>query len=426
MNGIMKDLQKNIATMSLVTSDGTRIIYEQKLTASLGTTLAYCIIVIVSTYLVAFLLSIKLNSVLRLYFFLRPKEIMIEDSHLKWCSKEIIKENMNEERLVDAYLNNNTDTQADRHKDAERKQILMSSRKNKQIKRKSCFRTSLVMASMFSVVICCLLVCFVIFITYIGNINNIIDVEKFYFTSYTKVAETFMNHLNVYSLLVYGDNVKPDGFYPSEVDKMASIDDLIHFLIESRPYLDTYFEADDAKILDQMIFNDSCTYISADLNSRICNKVPAARKGLISFLIYEKEFLSSLRTQALNATDFLKSSREAVGISPLIMIYLTPTFLQYKFTRQAIMESFVKAIFKMIDISINKKLNDVVLSTQITNNLTLALWVTFSIIASLVSYHYFTKDLEICLETFRNLQPEFLFENQLVRSSFRKFYHKKL
>lgn len=431
MNGIMKDMIKNIQTLCTVTSDGTRDLYEQKLTATLGTTLAYCILVIIGTYFIAFLLSSKLNSVLRLYFFLRPKEIMIEDSHLRWCSKEIAKENMNEEKLVDAYLRNTMFTHADRYKDAGQKQILMSSRKSKQIKRTLCFRTSILMASMFSVVMICLLVCFVIFITYIGNINSIIEVEKFYFTSYNKLVGTFMNQLYVYNLLVYGDNVKPDGLYPSEVDKMSSIDDFVHYLISSKPNLPTYFESDDAKILDQMIFNDSCSFIgnssmTSRINSKLCNKIPAARKGLVSFLIYEKEMLTTMKTQAMNYTDFIASSRQAVGISPMVVFYLTPSFLQYTFVRQAIMENLVKAIFKMIDDSINKKLTDVVDNVKLTNNMMLGLWLTFSILASLISYYYFTKDLEICLETFRNLQPEFLFENQLVRASFRTFYHKKL
>lgn len=262
-------------------------------------------------------------------------------------------------------------------------------------------------------------------------IDEVILIQKFYFTAYSKIVELNNNYLKNILFISYGDYVKFEGIKPSVLinSSRATIDTLTYFLINSRPNLRDYFGPEYGSRLETIIFQDACSHFFdkfpwKSLHTDMCNEIPAARKGLVAFFSYEKDMLDNLASEMLKFPQAIADSENAIGLSPVITQYSSVEFLRYMRVHQAIMENTVELLFNSIDDAITEKLRSI---EGELNQIGLGFFIpmaVFIILSSIAIHLIFSIDLEVSLMVFKNLLPEYLLHNPMIRTKFRDFYVK--
>ena len=260
---------------------------------------------------------------------------------------------------------------------------------------------------------------------------NAINIEKFYYDAYGKIVATSDNFLYHFTFIVNADFITVNGNRPSQVvnNTMPAITDFVHFMVNNKPKFNQYFGDQKADELDSLIFESPCDHLSFQLPAydaqRInCKKIPASSKSIIALLNYELEMLSSLREKMFKFPKEIKASENGIGFSPIIVEYANIDFYRLREVRGAVMESLVIKINSIIDESLQTKFVDI--SSKVMK-VSLSMLITIGLLAisfSFIAHGYFISDLDVSLETFRNLPPESIMQNPFISNGMKK-YHRK-
>lgn len=264
-----------------------------------------------------------------------------------------------------------------------------------------------------------------------AKINDTIDIEKFIFTTYSKLVNVNRNYLNIHLMVVYGNYLKPYKEVPSKYDHMESIDNLMHYIVKMKTQFKKYFTESDAKKLEDMVFVNCCDMLSDrfvwyELNLKMFNKIPATKKGLIGMLLYEKEFMEEYRIKSLRYPEFLKESEIMLGVLPLLVDYMSENYIRYRVMRYAVMESLIDLLFRIIENSMNKRIEEIVAVFNQVSLVIVFFVVPASIAASCSVNASYCGDLKIAFESFRNIDADLLYHHPVIKRAFLRYHSRKL
>ena len=379
------------------------------------------------------MMSVKLTEVVRNYGELRPREIMAQEMVLNHCARIIRDENLNEEVILDSLIEHRRSSTLNETKLSKmvgKRKVLTITRKD-LLKTIYNFRSSILIVLLYFLIGAVFMALVGVMVAQKYRIEETIEIEKFMFNAYSKLANVNKNQLNVHLLLVYGSYFRPGNVRPAELDEMNSIDELVRFFVEMRPKFPVYLAAREADQLKAMVFGDCCRQLSDkfvwyDLNVKLCKQIPATQKGLIGLMIFEKELLTELRRKALTSTDFLKETETRMGFNPLLADSMAPDYLRYKIVHYAIMESMINLLFESLAISMNQRLEQISHTVQqVCNAITIFVVIT-SLAAGAVVYSIYQGDLRTSLERFRNIDADLLYHHHVIKRSLNNYCLRRL
>lgn len=260
-----------------------------------------------------------------------------------------------------------------------------------------------------------------------AKVDKLIEVEKFYFQNYILYSGIHDLFLAFSFNLIYGNfysvNGNPVDFYLNG----KYINNFISFWTNPSFRIEENFGQQNALELKEFLFDNSCKYLLPErpyheLIAGICQRVPGASKGFISFLNYELDNINQLVSQIREYPDFLESTKQTAALSPLFATWYRPEQVEFRLLHAALLQSGQKLLFHIIDSSLTARIQSI---QHDSNSLNLIILISIMILPALLSWmvvNSWMRDKAVLLHSFTLYTPSTLLTNPFVHTQLKRYF----
>ena len=180
-------------------------------------------------------LNMVFDKLMQTYNVLRPEEVQMQDSLLQKLLDAIIKDGLNEDKMIQTYFKKSanlsmtdmSNESVHNGKKALVKKPLYKPKRNFKLSKTKSYRGTRSTIMTFASTIICMISYIVVYFLVVGNVNKVVDIQKFYFKIYDDLVQVDLNFVAYILQANYGNNLMMDGVFAGDYKDNDSIKNLL-------------------------------------------------------------------------------------------------------------------------------------------------------------------------------------------------------
>ena len=279
-----------------------------------------------------------------------------------------------------------------------------------------------------------------IFLTALYISNSVIETEIYssmrtedIFFDYYEISARMKEYaLNTNLMLIYGNYIKVDGQYVEDIPDSTPIAEAASFWIGLRSRLGDYFNESDSDTVDKLLTGELCSKIHSDDPEELatlkflCKDYTPAQKGMFAVWNAAQDLNSANRlTVRSTQKQWLQETRtDYAEFSPNVDLIFSDNNIRTRYLYNSLLELFIDQLFSIMDSTLARKFASIGSSLNIVTWIGACGQIILIICAFTITFKLLRVNTEICRETYANILPETIFQNQHIHQAFKNHFVK--
>ena len=277
-----------------------------------------------------------------------------------------------------------------------------------------------------------------------ASFTKIHNMMTLYTNMYENLTEAYHFYIYHSLYLVLGNYIKINGALPSEViksnAKSPAIDNLIKFIANNRPKINTLFSLDsnsddgqnkfigDNQALDRLFFLNTCEEIDPsiyqfEIYKAVCSRNRFATKGFMQYLYTVSETLQRYRDEFDANPSFINRTLNTWVLFPFQKFMYQVDVYGFIITTKVSFDTVYNITMNRGERSVEGGISEVKAYLNVYVEIFgLGFAVLYSVCFLIGIIGYLKKDLDVCGESFFNLHPEVISQNKMIQRNFGEAY----